>query len=207
MTPWKDRAKEGRINPKGIPCLYTATDKRTAMSEVKPAIGSYLTLAEFVTEKDLKVVDFASERIDLSDADLDNLTKEQQDSIVWEDLNDAFSEPVTDSDNIADYAPTQIIAELFKIAGYDGMRYKSKVMEFRSVRPEFSKEFHAENIAAGDANVNLGLNLALFDINAATFKSSALYQFKMCLSGYFDFARVGQTVFCSEQIPYDENGR
>src|SRR5579864_3290413 len=34
MTPLSDRATEGRVNPKGIPCLYLCTDMNTAMSEV-----------------------------------------------------------------------------------------------------------------------------------------------------------------------------
>ena len=40
MTPYSDKAKEGRINPKGIPCLYTATHPRVALAEMKPTIGS-----------------------------------------------------------------------------------------------------------------------------------------------------------------------
>ena len=58
MTPYSDKAKEGRINPKGIPCLYTATHPRVALTEIKPTIGSYLTLAEFVTVSELRIVDF-----------------------------------------------------------------------------------------------------------------------------------------------------
>jgi hypothetical protein len=40
MFPVRDRATEGRVNPKGIPCLYMASDKHTAMAEVRPWIGS-----------------------------------------------------------------------------------------------------------------------------------------------------------------------
>src|ERR1700761_4610044 len=31
MKPLRDSAKEGRINPKGIPCLYLSDDEKTAM--------------------------------------------------------------------------------------------------------------------------------------------------------------------------------
>ena len=36
MKPKTDAAKEGLVNPKGIPCLYVATDETTAISEVRP---------------------------------------------------------------------------------------------------------------------------------------------------------------------------
>ena len=39
MKPLADRAAEGRANPKGIPCLYLAIHKDTALAEVRPWIG------------------------------------------------------------------------------------------------------------------------------------------------------------------------
>lgn len=35
MMPLRDRAFEGRVNPRGIPCLYMATNDATAVSEVQ----------------------------------------------------------------------------------------------------------------------------------------------------------------------------
>lgn len=76
------------MNPKGIPCLYTGAAPRTALSEMKPMIGSYLTLAEFVTVKELKIVDFASDRIEL--AKDGEPTDEEMDIMAWEEIGDAF---------------------------------------------------------------------------------------------------------------------
>ena len=45
MLPQLDRATEGRANPTGIPCVYFAMEKETAMSEVRPWIGSHISLA------------------------------------------------------------------------------------------------------------------------------------------------------------------
>ncbi len=39
MKPRKDRAQEGRVNPKGIPCLYVATDAET--DDGNPALGRF----------------------------------------------------------------------------------------------------------------------------------------------------------------------
>lgn len=150
MKPLADKAHEGRVNPKGIPCLYLATDEKTAVSEVRPWVGSYVTVAQFETLKDLKVIDCSHGKINpmnVTVADLDKLwkfrqlTPEEAIKCIWRWIDKGFSEPVDCNDNTADYVPTQIIAELFKTNGFDGIQYKSLF--------------------------NNGKNLALFDINAA----------------------------------------
>jgi hypothetical protein len=52
-------------------------------------------------------------------------TPEEAEHFIWKHINQAFSEPVTDSDNTADYIPTQILAERFKRDGYEGVIYTS----------------------------------------------------------------------------------
>lgn len=150
MKPLVDKACEGRINPKGIPCLYLSTDEKTAISEVRPWIGSYITVAKFETLKNLKVIDCSRGAINpmnVTVADLDKLwklkqpTPEEAIQTIWRWVDKDFSEPVDRNDNTADYVPTQIIAELFKTNGFDGIKYKSLF--------------------------NNGKNLALFDINSA----------------------------------------
>jgi RES domain len=121
MLPWPDKAREGRINPKGISCFYSATNPHIALSELKPQVGAYLTLAEFVTTQNLRIVDFAVDRIEL--ADPNGLpTDEEMEAMVWEDINDLFARPVNNTDDIADYAPTQILSEVFRRRGYDDGR-------------------------------------------------------------------------------------
>ena len=44
MKPLERIALEGRTNPKGIPYLYLSSKKETAMSEVRPWIGGYISL-------------------------------------------------------------------------------------------------------------------------------------------------------------------
>lgn len=197
MIPYSDKAKEGRINPKGIPCLYAATHPRVALTEMKPTIGSYLTLAEFLTVRELSLVDFASEPIEIADSN-DGPTDDEMESLLWEYINDAFAEPVASTDDRADYAPTQIVGELFKSVGYDGIRYKSKCSEFESLQPAGSQE-RADEMKA--AKPSPGLNVALFKVNDAEFRSSSLYRFAVDIDGQFDFREVKGDVFCSDQIP------
>lgn len=49
MVRLRNSAHEGRVNPKGIPCLYLATDKETAMSEVRPLLSGKISVATFRT--------------------------------------------------------------------------------------------------------------------------------------------------------------
>ena len=47
----------------------------------------------------------------------------------WTDIDNAFSRPVTLSENLSDYVPTQILAESFRQAGYDAIIYRSSFGE------------------------------------------------------------------------------
>jgi hypothetical protein len=46
MKPIPEKVSDGRVNPKGIACLYISTDYDTAILEVRPLIGSYVTVAK-----------------------------------------------------------------------------------------------------------------------------------------------------------------
>jgi hypothetical protein len=78
---------------------------------------------------------------------------EETDRAVWSDINEAFSEPVERGDNGFDYLPTQILAEAFKLHGFDGIAYKSSYGED-------------------------GFNVALFDIEAADLITCGLHRIK-----------------------------
>ncbi len=165
MKPLSDKAYEGRVNPKGIPCLYMATNVETAMMETRPWAGSVLTVSQLILLKEVTVVDCTLP----ATFNLEIKTQEQLESNSWYVLNEAFSLPVFQAENVADYAPTQYIAEAFRAAGYDGIMYTSQVGN--------------------------GKNIALFDVNAAEIASRQL-RYAKGLS--FTFAEVG-AVFYEEK--------
>lgn len=150
MKPDADRAREGRVNPTGIPVLYLAAHEQTAISEIRPWICSEVSVARFEVVRDLRGVDLSLghgqhsigklKRGNLSGAPLPDAATKQE--AVWTDIDCACSEPVTRSDNATDYVPTQILSELFRDAGYDAIVYRSQF---------------------GDD----GYNVALFDLDAA----------------------------------------
>ena len=146
MKPLRDRASEGRVNPKGIPFLYLATTKETAAAEVRPWIGSYFSLAQFETARRLHIIDCSHNHghpsYYFSFPRKPQLSREEIENAVWSNIDGVFARPVGRDDDVATYVPTQIIAELFRSEGYDGLAYRSNF---------------------GDG----GYNIALFDIDAA----------------------------------------
>jgi RES domain-containing protein len=125
MMPRPDAASDGRANPEGIPRLYMAFDRHTAIAEVRPWIGSLVSVAIMKTVRDLNVVDCRGE----GDRELLFIEGEpsaaEREAAVWSHVARAFREPVLRGDDRAGYAPTQIIAELFQNEGYDGIVYGS----------------------------------------------------------------------------------
>jgi RES domain len=136
MKPRDRMGREGRVNPKGISCFYCATTPETAMAEVRPWMGQYVSLARFKLLREVRILDcskfhsanslkwfFVETFVDHS------FSAEEIEEAVWTHIDRAFSEPVTDSDDLADYVPTQILAELFKSEGYDAISYKSMLTD------------------------------------------------------------------------------
>ena len=159
MIPPAQNPSEGRINPRGIAYLYLATDRKTAISEVRPWSGGLVSVAAFEIMRDLRLVDCSKNRgkvggwsylLDVPIDQWNNLPPEQIEKAVWADIDNAFAHPVGPEDEYVNYVPTQIIAEIFLDQGFDGLAYKSGL---------------SEN----------GYNVALFDLNMAEFSSCQLF--------------------------------
>jgi len=137
MKPLRRNASEGRANPTGIPVLYLASTIQTAISEVRPWIGSEISAARFRTIRDLTAIDLSVQDGKSSleylswsqlftDTEPDAKTKE---FAVWCDIDNAFSRPVSLDEDPSDYVPTQILSELFLNSGYDAIIYRSRFGE------------------------------------------------------------------------------
>jgi hypothetical protein len=117
MCPKIGRANEGRANPKGIPYLYLASNRDTALAEVRPWVGSYVSVGQLKISRKLRVVNCATERKGFILYFKEPSPKKREEA-VWSDIDKAFSRPVTPTDDVADYVPTQVLAELFKSNGF-----------------------------------------------------------------------------------------
>jgi len=122
----KDKVKAGRANPKGTRCLYVADDICTALAEIRPWLGSKITLYLFKIIKDLQIVDCSQDKSTLICINGEPEPSKREER-VWADINRAFSRPVSRYDFKKEYLPTQKIAMFFKKKGFDGLKYKSSV--------------------------------------------------------------------------------
>ena len=162
MVPKPRIVSEGRINPRGVAYLYLASDKKTAISEVRPSVGMNVTVAEFRTRRELTIVDLslATRHKGPSITGLLSwasaiardgpLSQEKINQSVWANIDRAFAQPVDPSDEHLSYIPTQVIAESLLAIGFDGVVYRS------GLNPD-------------------GYNLALFDVKSAEFVAARLF--------------------------------
>ena len=115
---------EGRVNPRGISYLYLATNHNTALAEVRPWIGSKVSVGKFVAVRDLTIIDCSVHRHGIIGVLGWGPSASYEDG-MWSAIDEAFAKPVGKDENTYDYIPTQILGELFKKNGYSGVVYKS----------------------------------------------------------------------------------
>jgi hypothetical protein len=136
MKPRPNRALEGRANAAGVSVLYLGTTLQTVISEVRPWVGLEISIAQFRLNRELRALDLScghgqSAAMSVFDHLLNEtpLSIEDKEKAVWIDIDNAFSTPVTKSDDTADYVPTQILTEVFASEGYNAIIYKSQFGE------------------------------------------------------------------------------
>ncbi len=132
MKPLSNKASEGRANPKGIPYLYLSNDRDTSLAELRPTHGQRMSAAQFKVIRDLLVVDCYSVPRHYQQIECifnPPVSQEEITNATWSMINDAFTKPVSRDDTSSDYVPTQILTELFKAEGFDGLCCKSGMGE------------------------------------------------------------------------------
>jgi hypothetical protein len=138
-SPPKGKSSDGRGNPKGISYFYTASNKETAISEVRPYKNSQVTVATFKSQKNFSLIDFRAIRIHDSDSCYPlplSLTERYFLDIILENLKKTILE-----ENNIDYIPLQYIIEYLKTKGKDGIIYESVVGEDVNILFFSDKEF------------------------------------------------------------------
>ncbi len=86
---------------------------------MRPWISAYVTIGTLKLKKDITVVNLFND-LDPTFKAADPIEKK-----VWKGINDSFSKPVNQGDEMWDYYATQYLAEAFNIKGYDGILYMS----------------------------------------------------------------------------------
>jgi hypothetical protein len=129
IGPPRKKAVEGRLNPSGIPYLYLANNKETAIAEVRPWVGAYVSVAYFELLKDQLLIDLTKDFRNRASRAKGQPSTQTLERAIWSQINQSFSEPVSPDDRVSQYVHTQYMTEVFKAQGFDGVRYKSSLAE------------------------------------------------------------------------------
>src|SRR5258706_920986 len=152
MKPLRHTAHEGRVNPWGIPCFYTASNKETAVAEVRPWLGALVSVAQLSPKLTVRLVNCGEGHDSKFELYFEEPAPKLREQAVWRAIGREFAKPVSPDPGIAEYAPTQVLAEHFRKLGYDGVVYKSKL--------------------------GSGINVAVFDLDALDIVDVRLYPVK-----------------------------
>lgn len=127
-TPPAEAARAGRMNARGIAVFYGARDADTALSEVRPPVGSKVALAVFSIIRPLRLLDVTALRSVFAGGSIfDPATiMQKQRSNFLEMLGRFMSRPVMPHEEVSEYLPTQAVADyLANEARLDGMIFPS----------------------------------------------------------------------------------
>jgi hypothetical protein len=132
-APPADVAIHGRANPAGIRYLYAASDRHTAISELRPHTGDIAWVAEvsaWQEAKDVKLADLRNPRKTISPfvfQDGAQVAELRRDLPFLIRLGEELTCPVRQKSAHIDYLPSQYLCEFIKHCGFDGVMYRSSV--------------------------------------------------------------------------------
>lgn len=124
-APPHQYARAGRANRLGESVLYLATNKSTALAEVRAWKGAAVALAPMRVKRNLFLVDLKQSRPIKSPFFVDLLRWRVQLAILLHRLGSDMSRPVMPHEEESLFRPTQLLAWLIKSSGYDGFIYPS----------------------------------------------------------------------------------
>lgn len=112
-APPPSRRRAGRMNAAGIAVFYGATERETAIAELRPAVGSLISLAAFQVHRSIPVLDLT--RFTRPGRQLDIFAKNQLvRATQWafmQSFATEISQPILPGDEHLEYVPAQVVAE------------------------------------------------------------------------------------------------
>ena len=119
----------GRTNSEGVQCLYLSGNEETTFHEVRARDLDHVSVGKFVQTKALKIVDLSlfDEIGPFSIPDFD-MTWFAINIEIIRKIGDEIAKPMRRFDSTLDYVPTQYICDYVKHLGYDGIKFKSTLV-------------------------------------------------------------------------------
>ena len=149
FVPPLNASVEGRINPNSIRYLYTSSDIKTSILEVRAQPGEYVSVATIMLKEDVHLADFSKQ---LSSIDAASFEKARWINSFALHLGYFFFFFYVDT---GDYYFCQDVSEYLKNWGFDVIAFRSSMMP--------------------TAIQNEGVNYTFFNFEKCEVKSSKLY--------------------------------
>lgn len=116
-APPSDKAPAGRCNPEGVAYLYTAREEHTAVAEIRPCVGDTISIATLLPTRDLRLVNL----------DYDPSAIVHGTEFLYKEIQKEFAQ--VNRGQKSDYLITQYITSLINHLGYDGICFRSSLVE------------------------------------------------------------------------------
>ena len=123
-------ANSGRMNANGISVFYGATSVDTALTEVRPPVGSKVAVAQFEIIRLIQLLDLtALEEVQETGSVFDpSYAYRRERTMFLRELSKWIARPVMPDDQKVEYLPTQAIADFLATRGkvpLDGILFRS----------------------------------------------------------------------------------
>lgn len=112
----------GRLNRPGVSYLYLASDRNTAVAEVRPHPGEFVSLGAFKLKKNLTIADLSQHQL----TNLFRSNKELEKLEIIINMETAFATAAPPS-NRQLYSLTQFLSEVLRGLGFEGVKFRSTV--------------------------------------------------------------------------------
>jgi hypothetical protein len=124
-APPADKAKAGRVNVDHQRVLYCADQEPTAIAEVRPPRGFYVSVASVTLNREVRIIDLAKGPPGINPFTTETLRWDVEIQSLLRAFGEEMSLPLERDDDPVHYRPCQRLGEYIRGAGYNGIRYPS----------------------------------------------------------------------------------
>ena len=124
-APPVEKARAGRANVKGQAVLYVGDQEKTAIAEVRPLSGSYVSVASISLTREARILDLTRGRLGVNPFTSENPSWAVEIDSLLESFSEEMAKPLERKDDESHYVPYQRLSKYIADAGYHGIRYPS----------------------------------------------------------------------------------
>jgi hypothetical protein len=124
-APPPEKAGPGRASAKGKVVLYCTNQEPTAVAEVRPVRGEYVSVAEVLAARELEILDLITEPERPNPFTDDSVTYRVEFAGLLAGFAEELSKPLRSRDDPTDYIPSQKLVQLIQTTSVDGILYPS----------------------------------------------------------------------------------